>query len=157
MSKRTAIIISIILFAWCALLAYWYTCRIKGLCTAKKIVVEEQVLLIPVEQKKAPEAPPPVIPSIYFLQNKDTVKNVDELIEGTKKIAEYLDKNGNKKVYLDAYASSDENYRITSIRIDTVKKYFTSHGITEDKIVVEPNKKTDTENMDDRRVEVVIK
>ena len=164
---------------------YWYVCGVKNLCEQPipaPIIVAEAPLPPPPapepevkpepvpEPEPAPEPEPPlVLPDIYFILDRDIVKNMDELISSTKHAMEYLARNPDRKVYITGYTcnmgTEEHNYNLGLVRASAVKKYMSSQGIPEDQIIVDskgpsdPKAPNDTQEdrMENRRVHVTIK
>ena len=165
----------VVFFVWLVVSTYWYVCGIKNLCEAPKPKV---VTAVVVQEKKAPEEPKPEpvtivkpeekLPTIYFISEMDSIKNVDDLISASKFAANYLEKNAETKLYITGNASKDEtadDYELGLKRANTVKREMMARGISEDKIITvskgsnDPKVSGDTPEgkMFNRRVEMVIK
>ena len=180
------IIIGVLVFlAWLAISTYWYVCGIRNLCEQPK--KQQTVVLLPQEEaapvKQAEPKPEPkpepapkveekkdlILPVVYFIFNRDSVKNVDDLIAASRIASNYLEANSDTKLYITGYAcnvsESESAFQIGLMRANTVRKYMTMHGVPDNKIVAiskgddEPRATNDTqeETMLNRRVEMIIK
>ena len=162
----------VVFFIWLVVSTYWYVCGIKNLCESPK---PKEVAAIVVPEKKEPIKEPVTIvkpeeklPTIYFITDMDSIKNVDDLISSSKFAADYLRKNPDTKLYITGHISRDESkddYDLGLKRADSIKKEMITRGIPEDKILTTSKGNNDPKVSDDtpegkmfnRRVEMVIK
>ncbi|MCX6111880.1 MAG: OmpA family protein [Proteobacteria bacterium] len=171
------ILLGVLVFlVWLVISTYWYVCGIKDLCKElkpKQIVSSlPQEKIIPAkipQQKIIPDVKlEEKLPTIYFIFEMDSVKNVDDLISSSRIAVNYLEKNKNTKLYITGYTSEAEakdNYELGLRRANSVKKDMITRGVPEDRIMItskgddEPNVSNDTQEgrMFNRRVEMVVK
>jgi OOP family OmpA-OmpF porin len=180
------IVIGVLVFlVWLVISTYWYVCGIRDLCEQPKpqpaIVLlpqEEEAPIkepepkpepVPVPQPKVEEKKEFILPAIYFIFEKDSVKNVDDLIASARMAENYLEEGEGLKLYITGHACnfSEENdaYALGSKRAEAVKKYMVVRGIPEDRIITvskgsdEPEARIDSPEvrMVNRRVEMVVK
>jgi OmpA-OmpF porin, OOP family len=171
----------IILILW-----NWFVCGLKGLCQqpTPQVIVElapQPSTPPPEPEPKAEPTPEPaptpelqvqaplVLPDIYFIFDREIVKNMDELMAITKQAVEYLSQNPKSKVYITGYTCNtgieEHNFDLGFLRADTVKKYMISQGAAEDRFIIaskgprEPKVPNDTQEdkMENRRVHITVK
>jgi OmpA-OmpF porin, OOP family len=178
------IVIGVLVFLiWLVVSTYWYVCGIRDLC--EQPTPPPAITLLPVEEAapvKIPEpkpepAPQPkveekkefILPTIYFIMERDSVKNVDDLIASAKMAADSLEEGADLKLYITGHTGDDgeetNDYGLGLKRADAVKKYMIIRGIPGDKIVTtskggdEPKASGSSQEgrMLNRRVEMVVK
>jgi len=174
----------IILILWDTVCVYWFVCGLKGLC--EQPVVQQVQAAPPPPPKPAPKPEPVlepepqpepeqqvqaplVLPDIYFIFDREIVKNMDELMVVTKDAQGYLSQYPESKVYITGYTcntgTEEHNYDLGLLRAETVKNYMISQGVAEDRFVIEskgpsdpkaPNN-TQEDKMENRRVHITVK
>jgi outer membrane protein OmpA-like peptidoglycan-associated protein len=179
----------LVFFVWLGISIYWYVCGIKDLCEKPKTVVtilgpdEELEELDEVEEEFVEEPVEPLeeivieehkdtvleLPTLYFLFEVSSVKNVDDMINASKLAREYLSENPNKILYITGHTcnldKTGKNYQVGMDRALAIKSYMVSKGIYEDNIVTmskgadEPIADNNTREgrMLNRRVEMIVK
>jgi len=163
---------------------YWFVCGVKNLCEEPQVVKVEMPLPPPPpppppEPKPEPTPPPPepeveiegplVLPDVYFIFDRDIVKNVDELMTITQEAMEYLTRHPDSKIYITGHTcnTGDEqhNYDLGLVRAEAVKKYMITQGVSEDRIIIKsmgasepkiPNESQE-DKMENRRVHIIVK
>lgn len=175
---------------WLFISSYWYVCGVRNMCQQTK---PKQEILLPQEAITTPEkTPEPVpvvaeipkpavmpeikieekkeykIPTIYFMPDMDSVKNVEELIEAYRTVLMSIKDNEKNRLYITGHTSADEaqdDYILGLQRAESIKDYMTERGIPDSKIVTfskgdsEPKDSNDTQEgkLLNRRVEMIIK
>lgn len=179
----------VILIVWDTVCVYWFVCGIKGLCEQPIAAQVQVVAAPPPEPTPPPPAPEPkpepvpepepepeqkvqeplVLSDIYFIFDREIVKNMDGLIAITKEAVDYLSQYPESKIYITGYTcnmgTEEHNYDLGLLRAETVKNYMISQGIAEDKFVIEskgpsePKAPNDTveDKMENRRVHITVK
>jgi len=136
----------VVFFIWLVISTYWYVCGIKNLCEAPK---PKQTISAAVNQKKEPVEQPKQevitisrqeekLPTIYFVSEMDSIKNVDELLSSSKFAVGYLAKHTEAKLYITGHASKGEatdDYELGLKRADSIKKEMIMRGTPENKII----------------------
>lgn len=174
----------LVFFVWLGISIYWYVCGIKDLCEKGRTEVamlapeeevqeiEEQVVEEPVMQVEEiviEEHKDSVLelPTLYFLFEVSSVKNVDDMINASKLAREYLSENPNKTLYITGHTCNldrtGKNYQVGMDRALAIKSYMVSKGIPEDRIITiskgsdEPvgDNTTRAGRMQNRRVEMI--
>ena len=136
----------VVFFIWLVVSTYWYVCGIKNLCETPK---PKQTVSAAIQQKKEPVEEPKKelitisnqeekLPTIYFISEMDSVKNVDELISSSKFASIYLEKHTTTKLYITGYASKGEatdDYELGLKRANSIKKEMITRGVPENRII----------------------
>ncbi len=173
----------LVFFVWLGISIYWYVCGIKDLCEKPKtevtILVQEEIRepieeeieepVIQLEEIVIEEHKESVLelPTLYFLFEVSSVKNVDDMINASKLAREFLSENPNKILYITGYTCNldrtGKNYQVGMDRAIAIKSYMVSKGVPENRIVTmskgadEPaaNNNTREGRMLNRRVEML--
>ena len=180
------IIIGVLVFlVWLSISTYWYVCGIRNLCEQPKkqqvVVLLPQEEAAPIKQPEPKPEPKPepapkveekkelILPVVYFIFDRDSIKNVDDLIASSRTASNYLKANADTKLYITGHAcnvnESESAYQLGLMRANTVRKYMVMQGVPDSRILAiskgddEPRAANDTqeETMLNRRVEMVIK
>ena len=167
----------VILILWDTVCVYWFVCGIKNLCEQPKpveVVVAVEPPPLPPKPEPIPEPTPPpkpepekplVLKDIYFIFERDIVKNVEDLMTGTKQTVEYLSRNPESKVYITGYISDTEEPELGMTRAYLVRRYMMSQGLAGNMFVLDSKGSSEPKAMDDtpehkmlnRRVNIIVK